>query len=134
MFQCKKNKLSKIILTTICIIIPTSCSNELYDTPFISYNTPFINSDEMILLDFGMTKEEVVSKLGLPLYVGKGEGSTKSIFWIYEVRTVKVLSKEDNPNKTHTQIKHDNKLYRVRVEFVNGRVENWHRHKGDIHE
>ena len=121
MFQFKHNKLSKIILTTICIIITTSCSN-------ISYNTPFINSDEMMHLDFGMTKEEVVSKLGLPLYVGKGEGSTKSIFWIYEVRTVQVLSGEINPNKTHTQIKHDNKLYRVRVEFVNGKVENWHRH------
>ena len=121
MFQFKHNKLSKIILTTICIIITTSCSN-------ISYNTPFINSDEMIHLDLGMTKEEVVSKLGLPLYVGKGEGSTKSIFWIYEVRTVQVLSGEINPNKTHTQIKHNNILYRVRVEFVNGKVENWHRH------
>ena len=121
MFQFKHNKLSKIILATICIIITTSCSN-------ISYNTPFINSDEMIHLDFSMTKEEVVSKLGLPLYVGKGEGSTKSIFWIYEVRTLQVLSGENNPNKTHTQIKHNNILYRVRVEFVNGKVENWHRH------
>ena len=121
MFQFKHNKLSTIILTTICIIITTSCSN-------ISYNTPFINSNEMMHLDFGMTKEEVVSKLGLPLYVGKGEGSTKSIFWIYEVRTVQVLSGENNPNKTHTQIKHNNILYRVRVEFVNGKVENWHRH------
>ena len=121
MFQFKHNQLSKIILTTICIIITTSCSN-------ISYNTPFINSNEMMHLDFGMTKEEVVSKLGLPLYVGKGEGSTKSIFWIYEVRTVQVLSGEINPNKTHTQIKHNNILYRVRVEFVNGKVENWHRH------
>ena len=82
----------------------------------------------MMHLDFGMTKEEVVSKLGLPLYVGKGEGATKSIFWIYEVRTVQVLSGEINPNKTHTQIKHNNILYRVRVEFVNGKVENWHRH------
>ena len=121
MFQFKKNKLSKIILTTICIIFTTSCSN-------ISYNTPFINSDEMIHLDFGMTKEEVVSKLGLPLYIGKGEGSTKSIFWIYEVRTVQVLSGENNHNKTHTQIKHNNILYRVRVEFVNGKVGNWYRH------
>ena len=121
MFQFKQNKLSKLILTTIFIIITTSCSN-------ISYNTPFINSDEMIHLDFSMTKEEVVSKLGLPLYVGKGEGSTKSIFWIYEVRTVQVLSGENNPNKTHTQIKHNNILYRVRVEFVNGKVGNWHRH------
>ena len=128
MFQFKHNKLSKIILTTICIIITTSCSNISHDTPFISYNTPFINSDEMIHLDFSMTKEEVVSKLGLPLYVGKGEGSTKSIFWIYEVRTVQVLSGENNPNKTHTQIKHNNIFYRVRVEFVNGKVGNWHRH------
>ena len=41
------------------------------------------------------------------------------VFWIYEVRTIQVLSGEINPNKTHTQIKHNNILYRVRVEFDN---------------
>ena len=54
------------------------------------YNVPFINATETSRLDFGLSKKQVRDFLGEPLYVAKGEGETRTILWIYEVRTVLV--------------------------------------------
>ena len=64
------------------------------------YNNPFINSTETSKLDFGLSKEQVLDILGEPLFVAHGKESTKTITWIYEVRTVLVqgdiIQKESN--------------------------------------
>ena len=64
------------------------------------YNVPFINATETSRLDFGLSKKQVRDFLGEPLYVAKGEGETKTILWIYEVRTVLVKGEivEENNN------------------------------------
>ena len=54
------------------------------------YNTPFINATETSRLEFGLSKKQIRDFLGEPLYVAKGEGETKTILWVYEVRTVLV--------------------------------------------
>ena len=54
---------------------------------------PFINSDETVQLQVGMTKSEVLDKIGNPLFVKSGVNNT--IIWIYEVRTIEVLSDID---------------------------------------
>ena len=64
------------------------------------YNVPFINATETSRLEFGLSKKQVRDFLGEPLYVAKGEGETKTILWIYEVRTVLVKGDivEENNN------------------------------------
>ena len=55
-----------------------------------SYNTPFINADETIQLQEGMSKNDVFEKIGEPIHVDYGINGT--IVWIYEVRTITVKS------------------------------------------
>ena len=54
------------------------------------YNTPFINVDETIQLQEGMSKQDVINKVGDPYYVQSGEMGI--IVWMYEVRTIEVQS------------------------------------------
>jgi len=103
------------------------------------YNTPFINSSETSKLDFDMTKEEVLTALGEPLVVKSGTGSTRTIVWIYEVRTIEVEGDKTNttqgvtysPRKSvdvstsnlfkHAEIKH----HTLALEFIDGQLVNW---------
>ena len=55
-----------------------------------SYNTPFINADETIQLQEGMSKQDVLQKVGEPFYVDYGINGT--VVWIYEVRSINVKS------------------------------------------
>jgi len=103
-----KKNLIKNIIFIIPIIIFYSCSisfppekdyqYEIDDSK--QYNNPFINSTETSKLDFGLSKEEVLNILGEPLFVAHGTDSTKTITWIYEVRTILVqgdiIQKESN--------------------------------------
>ena len=104
--------LSKIFLITMIVLL-ASCTSR--PTVFISqenakYNTPFINASETSQLDFGLSKDQVLDILGEPLYVSKGEGSTKKIIWVYEVRAVKVKY-EENPYYGNEAFVHiDNKF------------------------
>ena len=104
--------LSKLFLI-ISILFLVSCSSK--PTVFISqenakYNTPFINASETSQLDFGLSKNEVLDILGEPLYVSKGDGATKKITWVYEVRAVKVKY-EENPYYGNEAFVHiDNKF------------------------
>ena len=95
-----------------------------------SYNTPFINTDETLKLEYGMDKTSVYNKLGQPLYVEMGEQGAGSIVWIYEVRTIEVESKvevtgESSPRKTYSKIRHGAPIHKLRIEFLNNKVVTW---------
>jgi len=94
-----KTKIIQNISLMVLIVTFYSCSAaavEVHqyeiDDNSKKYNTPFINSTETSKLDFGLSKVEVLDILGEPLFVANGNGSTKKIIWIYEVRTVLVES------------------------------------------
>ena len=115
--------MNRIILFIITMFLFTGCS-----VMTSTYNTPFINADETVLLQEGMSTDLVLEQIGEPLYVDFGVAGT--IVWIYEVRTVTVLSELTPtggvvPNKTHSITKHSAPIHRLKVTFVNGRVENW---------
>ena len=59
-----------------------------------AWNTPYINTDETLQLNYGMNKSEVLSVLGDPLYVKYGwpNGESNTIIWVYEVRSTEVAS------------------------------------------
>tara|TARA_B100000941_G_scaffold79010_1_gene54087 strand:+ start:2403 stop:3368 length:966 start_codon:yes stop_codon:yes gene_type:complete len=94
-----------------------------------TYNVPFINSDETVQLQIGMTKSEVLDKIGNPLFVKSGLNNT--IIWIYEVRTIEVLSDTDlkameiRYNKTNPNTRHSNTTHRIEITFINDKVNQW---------
>ena len=93
------------------------------------YNTPFINSDETIQLQQGMKKQDVLSKIGDPLYVDSGINNT--IIWIYEVRSTEVLSDSDIltnkviVNKTNANTRHSSPIHQLEIIFVDNKVKQW---------
>tara|TARA_Y100001970_G_scaffold247604_1_gene316449 strand:+ start:124 stop:474 length:351 start_codon:yes stop_codon:yes gene_type:complete len=98
-----------------------------------AYNTPFINADETVKLDFGMNRDEVLSILNEPLFVAYGDND--EIIWVYEVRTIQVNSQAQpngttQPNKTSTKIKHDSPLHRLSLTFENGKLVKWGPYNG----
>ena len=115
--------MNRIIVFIITMFLFTGCS-----VMTSTYNTPFINSDETILLKEGMSTDLVLGQVGEPLYVDFGVAGT--VVWIYEVRTVTVLSELTPtggviPNKTHSITKHSAPIHRLKVTFVNDRVVSW---------
>ena len=93
-----------------------------------SYNTPFVNADETVQLDFGMTRDEVLNILNEPLFVAYGDNN--EIIWVYEVRTIQVSSKMitsggAEPNKTSSRIKHAAPLHQLALTFSNGKLTQW---------
>ena len=92
------------------------------------YNTPFINVDETIQLQEGMSRQDVLNKIGDPFYVQSGEMGI--IVWMYEVRTIEVQSdspigEEVIPNKTHSNYKHTGPIHRLEVVFVDNKLASW---------
>lgn len=115
--------MKKIILITFTLIL-SAC------TLTKSYNTPFINADETIQLQEGMSKNDVFQKIGEPIHVDYGINGT--IVWIYEVRTITVKSHtsstgEISPNKTNDDVKHSKPIHKLKVIFVDDKVESWDR-------
>ena len=111
------------VIVLIIILFLSACS-----TFTSSYNTPFINADETILLQEGMSKNSVLGQIGEPLYVDFGIAET--MVWVYEVRTITVLSDttptgEMIPNKTGTNVRHSTPIHQLKVVFVNGEVQRW---------
>ena len=45
-----------------------------------TYNTPFINADETVQLNFGMDRDEVLSIMNEPLFVAYGDND--EIIWV----------------------------------------------------
>ena len=99
----------------------------------VSFNTPFIDIDETIQLQEGLTIKETKEKLGAPLIVKSGINKSNEIIWIYEVRTIEVESKPDiipviqvgGPNKTHAITQHDKPIHRLSITFVDSKVASW---------
>ena len=90
------------------MFIAINCSNRL------AWNSPFINSEDTINLEFGMSKNEVLDTMPEPpLYVESGNSETS--VWVYNVRTIKVRSTvmadgSTRPNKKSSKTKHDSKI------------------------
>ncbi len=112
----------RYIFMITSLLVLTSCVTN-------SYNTPFINSEETIELDFGMSREEVKSTLNEPLFIAYGDNN--EIIWVYEVRTIEVKSKtsptgqETIPSKTSKDTKHAGVLHKLALTFVNGKLAKW---------
>ena len=113
-----------ISITTMFFII--GCATK-------SYNTPFINATETVKLDFGMSKQEVLSQMNEPLFVAYGDKD--EIIWVYEVRTIEVSSKTLStgntiPQKTSSTTKHAEPVHRLALTFKDGQLNSW----GEYHE
>ena len=116
----------KKILLILSILICAGCSTISTSKP---YNTPFINTDDTIQLQQGMSKASVLEQIGYPLYVKSGINNT--IIWIYEVRSTEVssdtdiLSKEVTVNKTNANTRHSSPIHQLQIIFVNNKVTQW---------
>mgnify|MGYP004284057943 CR=1 FL=1 len=95
------------------------------------YNTPFINVDDTIELEFGLSQDEVLKRLNEPLYVSNGDQDT--IIWVYEVRTIEVKSKVLYSSKIIPQKKannpedkrHADPIHKLSLTFINGELASW---------
>jgi outer membrane protein assembly factor BamE (lipoprotein component of BamABCDE complex) len=116
----------KQILLILSILICTGCSTISSGKP---YNTPFINTDDTIQLQQGMSKASVLENIGYPLYVKSGVNNT--IVWIYEVRSTEVssdtdlLSQEVTVNKTNANKRHSSPIHQLEIIFVNNKIKQW---------
>jgi len=91
----------KFTIISILLVL-TGCTSKIY-------NTPYIDTDETIQLEYQLTKDEIINLLGKPLYVESGNNINDEVFWIYEVRARSVKSETSLslgklsiiPNKDH---------------------------------
>ena len=96
-----------------------------------TYNVPFVDSVETVMLTAGMSRSEVLSKMRQkPLYVEYGNQDSGEIFWVYEVRGHEV--KSDllpsgglYPNKDHNIKRPTTPIHRLRLEFRNNQLYRW---------
>ena len=109
-----------LIMTYSCSVSP------------LPYNTPFVNSTETTKLDFDMSKEDVLKTLGEPLVVRSGIGETKTIIWLYEVRTIEVQGEQSEdlsilyqPKKYNSKYIHNKPHHILKLVFVNGKLKDW---------
>ena len=116
---------NKILLLFLFIFFVSGCSTKIY-------NIPFINADEAIHLEFGMSQSEVLKKLNEPLYVSYGDKD--EIVWVYEVRTIEVKSKVLIDNTTIIPLKkandpkderHASSINKLSVTFTKGKLSSW---------
>ena len=116
---------NRILLVPLLFFLIVGCSNKIY-------NTPFINVDETINLEFGMSQSKVLEKLKEPLYVSYGDKD--EIIWVYEVRTIDVKSKVLMDNKTVIPLKkakdpsderHASPIHKLSITFSQGKLTSW---------
>ena len=120
---------NRILLVPFLLFLIVGCSNKIY-------NTPFINVDETINLEFGMSQSRVLEKLNEPLYVSYGDKD--EIIWVYEVRTIDVkskvilyetlkvitvipLKKADDPSDE----RHASPVHKLSLTFSKGKLSSW---------
>ena len=72
-------KYAALVITAITLLL-TACGTV--------FNAPFINVEETLLLQPGMTTEEVIDLCSEPLYVAFGNGEITA--WVYQVRILDV--------------------------------------------
>ena len=110
----------KRTITILSMVFVISCGSKIY-------NTPFVNSKETIRLDFGMTKDDVLSIMNEPLFVAYGNDN--KVTWVYEVRTIEVNSLVGTdgvvPQKTNNKQRHAGPAHRLALTFVEGKLVNW---------
>ena len=116
---------NRILLVPLLLFFIVGCSNKIY-------NTPFINVDETINLEFGMSQSRVLEKFNEPLYVSYGDKD--EIIWVYEVRTIDVKSKVLMDNKTVIPLKkakdpsderHASPIHKLSITFSQGKLTSW---------
>ena len=116
---------NRILLVPLLLFFIVGCSNKIY-------NTPFINMDETIHLEFGMSQSNVVEKLKEPLYVSYGDKD--EIIWVYEVRTREVQSHVVPFNQIVIPLKVANKpidvrhaspIHKISLTFIKGILSSW---------
>ena len=98
----------------------------------------FICIDKWGIIDFGMTKNEVLNKLNKPLYVSYGDKD--EIIWVYEVRTIKVQSTVITPTpipflgatitpmkkgKNKSMERHASPIHKLSITFSQGKLTSW---------
>jgi len=107
-------------------LVLTGCTSKIY-------NTPYIDADETIQLEYQLTKDEIINLLGKPLYVESGNKINDEVFWIYEVRARSVKSETSLslgklsviPNKDHNDTQPTSPLHHLRITFIDGKVSSW---------
>ena len=125
------NNLIKSILLSFFIFNLALCSSiEGVNLPNISlsgsYNNPFINTSETLKIEEGMSYSSIIENIGQPLYVKSGNGLSKEVIWVYEVRTILVESSiSGEPNKSSNNSKHAGLHHKLQIIFVNGKVDSW---------
>ena len=116
-----------IIILIIFFFIISGCTT-------ITYNVPFVDSKETVNLTAGISKNDVLKVMGQhPLYVEYGDNNSGEIFWVYEVRIKEVRSENlesitgisTSPNKTHTDIRYDGVVHKLRLVFKNDELILW---------
>ncbi len=119
--------MKKIILVSLIFIFACATNN---------YNTPFINVDETKQFEFGMSPDEVLKKIGYPLFVASGGNG--EVVWVYEVRTISVLSNvtpaDVQPNKANSQFKNDPPIHKLAVVFRNDELKSWGKYNPESNE
>ena len=110
----------RLILLSSFLLLFTACATN-------SYNIPFVNVDETIQLREGMSRQDVLNKIGNPFYVESGEMGI--IVWVYEIRAIEVKSDNSSddvrPNKTHGSQRDTGPIHRLEVVFVDKKLESW---------
>ena len=111
--------MKKIILLTIVLFV--GCA-----TVTTNFNNPFIDHEETKLLEFGMSQNDAINKIGKPLFVDSGKNN--KIVWVYDVRSITVQSKSStkgDENKTNSSVKHGDIIHQLALVFENGKVLSW---------
>jgi len=116
--------MKKQFLLIIIALIFTGCTMQK------AWNAPFINSKDIVGLEFGMSKSKVLDTMPEPpLYVESGNSETS--VWVYNVRTIKVKSSKSSdgsvtPRKTFKEIKHQSEIDDLYLTFdVNDKLLSW---------
>ena len=96
-----------------------------------TYNVPFVDSKETVMLTAGMSRDDVLNEMQQqPLYVEYGNKDSGEIFWVYEVRSREVKSNllpnsGMSPNKDHNIKRPTNPIHRLRLEFRDDQLYRW---------
>ena len=121
--------MKKHLLLIIIALLATGCSTLTTN----SWNTPYIDTDETLQLEYGMSKEDVLSALGYPLYVEKGwpkYANSNEIVWVYEVRTEELGSDVSITGgitlvKSSSSKRPNGVLHKMKLTFNNGKLNHW---------
>ena len=117
--------MNKKYLLSIIMLLLFGCATN-------TYNIPFVDSVETVMLTSGMSRSDVLSEMGQkPLYSEYGNEGSGEIFWVYEIRGREVKSdllptSALIPNKDHNITRPTKPIHRLRLEFRDDKLYRWH--------